>query len=422
MDFSLTLGFLNFFTLIVLGIYLFINLKNRNQENIGKQISQELNQSQLQFLSQILGKLNELGSEQSREISSNLIKLEQRFGQIQLQIQESLNDGQSKSQLVIQERLQQGIIHLSELNKNELSKLQETTRSGLEYLSKTNQDRLNQINQDIQKRLDDNFQQHLKSFEEVSKSVGQVQGLAQRMIDSTTSIDKLNTIFGRTSSKSFGDFGEQYLESLLRENLHPNTWQKQVTVTGSSEKIDFVINIEDKKIGIDCKSPFTKYQDYLEAQPDQKKSAKQEFLRSILFMAKEISRKYGKNNFVDYLLIYLPSDSMYSEVAGDIQLVSELQKLNVSPISPVTIFPLILLIKTYQFKDHINKNAEQIILGLTKIKENVRSFQEEFRKLGDKIRQAQQNYDSAEKSLVTVEKTVDRLESSEEPEKTEALI
>lgn len=413
MDLNLVFSIINLILLLILA-FLFLSFSRQKEgRDISKEISQELNQSQLQFLAQILGKLNELGSEQSREISENLIKLEQRFGQIQLQIQESLNQGQSKSQIIIQERLQQGIMNLSELNKNELSKLQETTRTGLEYLSKTNQDRLNQINQDIQKRLDDNFQQHLKSFEEVSKSVGQVQGLAQRMIDSTTSIDKLNTIFGRTSSKSFGDFGEQYLESLLRENLHPSTWQKQVTVGGSSEKIDFVIYIEDKKIGIDCKSPFTKYQDYLEAQPDQKKSAKKEFLRSVLFMATEIAHKYGKNNFVDYLLIYLPSDSMYSEVASDHEIVSALQKLNVSPISPVTIFPLILLIKTYQFKDHINKNAEQIILGLTKIKENVRSFQEEFRKLGDKIRQAQQNYDSAEKSLVTVEKTVDRLESAE---------
>jgi DNA anti-recombination protein RmuC len=51
--------------------------------------------------------------------------------------------------------------------------------------------------------------------------------------------------------------------------------------------------------------------------------------------------------------------------------------------------------------------------GLENIKKNVATFQDEFRKLGDKIKQAQQNYDKAGENLLGVERTVNQLEQKE---------
>lgn len=365
-------------------------------------------------MTQILEKLNQNSLVQNREISENLIKLEQRFGQLQLKMQEVLGEGLNKSQISIQERLERGILNLAELNKTELSKIQESNKAGLELMSRTNQERLDQINKDVQKKLDDNFTHHLKSFEDISKNLGEMKATAQNMIDSTASIDKLNTIFSRTSSKAFGDFGEKYLESLLAENISKSSWSKQAVIPGASEKIDFVIELDGKKIGIDCKFPFTKYNDFLDASTDQKKLMQKFFLKSVEEVAKDMSQKYGKNGFVDHLLMYLPSDSMYSEVVNSPETFTTLQKLKVSPTSPVTIFPLIMLIQTYQKRQYINEHAQQIMSGLTKIKDNVKSFQEEFRKLGDKIRQAQQNYDVADKNLVSVQQNVQMLEKNDD--------
>lgn len=387
---------------------------NNDSQEIISQIVLELNQTQIQSMAQILEKLNQNSLVQNREISDNLIKLEQRFGQLQFRIQEVLGEGLNKSQISIQERLERSILNLAELNKTELSKIQESNKAGLELMSRTNQERLDQINKDVQKKLDDNFIHHLKSFEDVSKNLGEMKATAQNMIDSTASIDRLNTIFSRTSSKAFGDFGEKYLESLLAENINKNSWSKQMMMPGASEKIDFVIELDGKKIGIDCKFPFTKYNDFLDAPTDQKKIMQKAFLKGVEEVAKDISQKYGKNGFIDHLLMYLPSDSMYSEVVNSPETFTTLQKLKVSPTSPVTIFPLIMLIQTYQKRQYINEHAQQIMSGLNKIKDNVKSFQEEFRKLGDKIRQAQQNYDVADKNLVSVQQNVQMLEKSDE--------
>ena len=392
-----------------------------NQQEIVNQVVLEINQSQTKNISQILEYINSSTSRQNRDISENQLKLEQRFGQMQINIQSTLNNGLEKTQNSIHDRLQNAILNLSELNKAELDKLHQSTSKSFELLSKANQDKLDQINQDVQKRLNDNFAQHLKSFEEVTKNLGEMKATASRMIDSTSSIDKLNNIFSRTSSKAFGDFGEKYLESILSENLSQSSWEKQVMVPGSQDKIDFVIKMDGKNIGIDSKFPVTKFQDYLDAPLETKKQALKAFFKGVMDMAQDISKKYSKSGFLDHVLIYFPSDSMYTEVANDEDTLMALQKLKIAPVSPVTIFPLIVMIRTYQFKETVNQNAEQIIQGLGKIKDHILVFQDEFRKLGEKIRQAQQNYDTADRSLTVVQTTVKKLEAVERIEKEEVL-
>jgi DNA anti-recombination protein RmuC len=75
--------------------------------------------------------------------------------------------------------------------------------------------------------------------------------------------------------------------------------------------------------------------------------------------------------------------------------------------------PLIMGAKTYYSNKFVNENAKQIMQGLDNIKKNVATFQVEFCKLGDKIKQAQQNYDKAGENLLGVERTVNQLEQKE---------
>ena len=371
----------------------------------------------------LLEKLNLNQQQQNEVLNQNSQKTETKLLELQNKVTQSF-ETQTQTQKLEFEKIKTE--NLSELNKIQTSlqeklnlavqSLLEVNNKNFEALGKNNQQRLDQINLDVQKRLDENFAQNLKSFQEVTKNLGQMEQKAQAMIESTKSIDKLNNIFSRTSSKAFGGFAENYLESLLSENLASGTWSKQVKVPESSEIIDFVIHVDDKKIGIDAKFPLTKYQDYIEADLADKDSKRKEFLRAVMEMAKSISEKYYKNGFIDALLMYLPSESMYNEVLDtekNQQVGEFLQKHKISLTSPNTIFPQILLIKTYQFKLQVSQNAENIVKGLQQIKKNIGSFKEEYRKLGEKIRQAQQNYDQAERNLVGVEKNILLLESSE---------
>ncbi|MEI6728442.1 MAG: DNA recombination protein RmuC [bacterium] len=371
----------------------------------------------------LLEKLNLNQQQQNEVLNQNSAKTETKLLELQNKLSQSF-ENQTQTQKLEFEKIKTE--NLSELNKIQTSlqeklnlavqSLLEVNNKNFEALGKNNQQRLDQINLDVQKRLDENFAQNLKSFQEVTKNLGQMEQKAQAMIESTKSIDKLNNIFSRTSSKAFGGFAENYLESLLSENLASGTWSKQVKVPESTEIIDFVIHVDDKKIGIDAKFPLTKYQDFIEADLSDKESKRKEFLRAVMEMAKSISEKYYKNGFIDALLMYLPSESMYNEVLDtekNQQVGEFLQKHRISLTSPNTIFPQILLIKTYQFKLQVSQNAENIVKGLQQIKKNIGSFKEEYRKLGDKIQQAQQNYDQANRNLIGVEKNIMLLETSE---------
>jgi DNA recombination protein RmuC len=430
--------------LVNLGLALLAFTKKSNSDGFGgndtaAQISLALTQQQLQNLTQIKDALNDNQLRQLQETSQIGEKTERRFGEIQAQLIQKLTDELSKIQILQTQTLadsttkfeqqsselrlqfeklktdnQAGLqlLQKSVLDQlvQALGQLNETNKQNFDLLSKTNQEKLGLIQGELERKLNENLQQNLKSFEDVTKNLTAIQGTAQRMIESTSSIDKLNSIFERTSSKAFGDFGEKYLESLLEQYLGAQTWKKQVLMPGSSDKIDFVIEIGSRRIGIDSKFPVTKYHDYIVADGDLKKAAQQAFLATVSDMTRDIAAKYYQAEFLDALILYLPSDGMYAEVVSSPKIMEVLQKAKVTPAGPSTIFPLIMLIKEYEFKQNVNQNAEAIIKGLNQIKKNVVSFREEFRKLGDKIRQAQQNYDTADRNLTTVYTTVERLE------------
>ena len=413
---------------IILGMVLFLISRQQpgteklDEEKLVNSLFLKLGQSQSEFVERMMDKMNLNQRSQIEALNNYENKLETNFLMLKSEQKLMLSEQSSKLEIQFQKMQENNQLKLTGIQNSIQEKLNQSIQSlveinnkNFELLNKTNQQRLDQINLDVQKKLDENFARNLKSFQEVSQNLGQIQSTAQKMIESTKSVEKLNTIFSRTSSKAFGGFAENYLESLLDENLAKDSWGKQIKVPNSNEIIDFVIYVDDRKIGIDAKFPLTKYQDYIEAEIGEREGKRKEFLRTVMAMAKEIGEKYYKNNFVDSLFLYLPSESLYNEVLDtekNQEVLEFLRKQKVSIISPNTIFPQIMLIKAYQFRLEISQNAENIVLGLKQIQKNIDSFKNEYRKLGEKIRQAQQNYDQAEKNLLGVERNILLLDQS----------
>ncbi len=407
------------------------NLSKSSTANTSNDVILEIVKEKLEDLSKSNDSMQSVNKEQGQILNEEVLKLEKRFGLLQIDINKTMDQStakikegfieQSKNQIEHYSKLQQ---HNSEtlqkmqesLNKklsDDLQTLQNSNSKNFEVLSKHNEEKLTQIQQGVETRLDENLKKNLESFQVVQKNLVQMQGAAEKMIESTKSVDKLNNIFERTSSKGFGDFGEKFLESFLSENLMANSWQKQVSAPGSNDKIDFVVTFGERKLGIDSKFPLTKYRDYLDTTGIEKAKKYKEFLSQVKNMAQSISKKYGKSGVADNLMIYFPSDGMYVDVVNNEDLIQKLIELEVTPCSPTTIYPLIMMIKDYQHKVHVNKNAQKIIDGLKKIGKNMMSFQDEFRKLGKKIHEAQQNYDKADRSLDNVQMQVLKLDTKQ---------
>jgi len=368
---------------------------------ISNDILVKLAHNQAQTVAQLINEISKLSQNQ-----------ETRFHELQVKLMAEVSS--------LKEQNQQSLVNILNQIRDQLSKsvseLNQRNKENFELLSSANQERLRQLELEISKRLDENLAQNLRSFENVTKNLSQIETRAQQMLESTKAIDRLNSIFDRTSVKAFGNFGESYLETLLAQHLAPTSWQKQVKLTNTDYLLDFVITIGDldtsKKIGIDCKFPLTKYQDFIESDLTNKKAKFTEFLQTVKKMAIDISQKYALHQTVDLMIMFFPSEGIYNEVVNHDETLKFLQTNKIQPASPSTIFALIMLLKSQQYKLHINQNAQLIIDGLKVVRKNVEAFREEFRKLGDKLRQAQANYDLADRSLLNVQNEVLKLENT----------
>ncbi|GAB4149459.1 MAG: hypothetical protein OHK0017_13530 [Patescibacteria group bacterium] len=432
--------------LIVLALVYF-SIKRKNEvvdlDKIADKVALKLSETQLNFA----GKLFDTQQEQTKSINTTINGLEQRFGEIQVKLNQTLTDEMYKVQQLqlqslsetkaklqeqiqeqkvqsqqIQLKNQESIVNLQTLIREQLSRavqdLMHTNTQNFSVLAKANEDKLSIIQGEVEKKLGESLKQNLQSFNQINQNLGQMEAKASQMIEATKSIDKLNNIFARGGSKVVGDFGEKYLENMLDEHLNQRNWKKQASFDGSPEKIDFIVSLGDKQIGIDSKFPATRYQAYLEADITQKPKALKEFLTTVKEMATDISKKYIGPGKLETVLLYLPGDAMYIEVVNDNSTMESLTKLKVTPISPTTLFPIILTVLTYEHRLFVNEHAEEIIEGLKTIKKNILSFREEFRKLGTKIDQAKQNFETASRDLKGVEVTIESLESAED-KKTE---
>jgi Uncharacterized protein conserved in bacteria len=391
------------FILIVLNL---VNLLKKNSQTIdtntiSNDILAKLAHNQAQTVAQLINEISKLSQNQ-----------ETRFHELQVKLMAEVSS--------LKEQNQQSLVNILNQIRDQLSKsvseLNQRNKENFELLSSANQERLRQLELEISKRLDENLAQNLRSFENVTKNLSQIETRAQQMLESTKAIDRLNSIFDRTSVKAFGNFGESYLETLLAQHLAPTSWQKQVKLPNTDYLLDFVITIGDldtsKKIGIDCKFPLTKYQDFIESDLTNKKAKFTEFLQTVKKMAIDISQKYALHQTVDLMIMFFPSEGIYNEVVNHDETLKFLQTNKIQPASPSTIFALIMLLKSQQYKLHINQNAQLIIDGLKVVRKNVEAFREEFRKLGDKLRQAQANYDLADRSLLNVQNEVLKLENT----------
>jgi DNA recombination protein RmuC len=411
-------------TVLIFQIFLLIKKQQNPNQNLEKTLENGLNQTVLTIIEKNTNETNKIFERLIINNSEIEKQLQNNFSSLKLEVVEKISQNQLSTQENITKQLNQSSLNLLEQSKIELSKIQSSNKESIESLIALSKEKLDTINQDVQKRLDENFNRNIKSFEDITKNLGQIEQKAQSMIDSTKSIDKLNSIFGRTASKAFGSFAESYLESMLEKYLDTSSWKKQVKLQENSDIIDFMIYFGDKTIGIDSKFPMTKYNDFIEEDDSVlKASKKNEFLRTVKEMSKSLGIKYLKTRQIDVLLLYLPSDSMYLECLneGD-KYIDELTKYGVTLISPNTLFPQILILQNYQNQMKISQNADLIIKSLGNINRNILAFRNEYEKLGDKIRLAQSNYDNASRSLDVVSRNILTLQSETHVNQDETLI
>ena len=210
---------------------------------------------------------------------------------------------------------------LSEIK--EATKPDETLREWLKSQQKSSQSMSRAINE----RLDN----AAHFIAQVSKEVGKMSELGQSMRDLQLFLQ---------SPKLRGNIGEQVLKDLISQAFPKGSFHLQYTFK-SGEKVDAVIKTSAGILPIDSKFPMENFRKMAVAESKiDRRTAKKEFVRDIKKHIREISKKYvlPEENTLDFAFMYLPSETVFYEVANNTDLLEYARHHRIYPVSPNTLY------------------------------------------------------------------------------------
>ena len=311
----------------------------------------------------------------------------------------------------------------------------------LRAIKQTNQP---QAQQELLQTLQSNFQQLnqqslqtlLQQFnhqqETAERRTGQLQGnlqqlqikLAQieegnkRVLEMGKGITELQNIL--QAPKLRGNRGEIWLEELLTQMLGRPHFQMQYAFK-SGEICDAVIKLRDGLLlPIDSKFSLENFKKMLNAEdPTEKKMQEKLFISDVKRRIDEIAKKYIQpaENTLNFAFMYIPAENVYYQAFIEDRAGNELQnyafKNHVIPVSPNSLYPYLEIVLFGLRGLQIEQGAREIQQGLAGLNGDLTRFEEDYRKLGNNIRLAQQNFDSADKRLNTVQNKLETLNQRE---------
>lgn len=180
----------------------------------------------------------------------------------------------------------------------------------------------------LDKRLGESFKRVSERLEQVYKGLGEMQALASEVGDVKRAL---------TNVRTRGTWGEVQAEALLNEVLAPDQFGRNVSVTGTAERVEFAIRLPGADgfgpvwLPLDAKFPMEDYLRLVDASEQGDLAGIEMHARKlddrVRDCARSICRKYiAPPLTTDFAILYLPTESLYAEVLRRTGLVESLQR------------------------------------------------------------------------------------------------
>ncbi|HON10309.1 MAG TPA: DNA recombination protein RmuC [Chitinispirillaceae bacterium] len=246
------------------------------------------------------------------------------------------------------------LIQLRESNDNTISELKLSVEGKLKEIQSGNETKLEEMRKTVdeklqgtlERRLGESFKLVSERLEQVSKGLGEMQSLANGVGD-------LKKVL--TNVKTRGTWGEVQLEMMLEQVLAPEQYEKNVSTTGTGERVEFAIKLPGRNgdrsefvwLPVDAKFPAEDYQRIIDARERADKEGAEAAVRSLASeverCAKAISTKYIAPPFTtDFGILYLPVEGLFAEVISNAGLVEKVKNTyHVMIAGPTTLWAIL---------------------------------------------------------------------------------
>lgn len=257
-------------------------------------------------------------------------------------------------------------------------------------------------------------QETLRHITMIHTSFGQVETQIKGLHDLPGKVGELNDLLKPQQLR--GELGEVIVRNLLADKL-PKQYEEDYTFA-DGKKVEFAIRLGEKLIPVDSKLQLEDYKRVREADERQRPALRTEFKRKVRQKIDEVKAyirpQEGTYNFA---LMVIPSEAVFYELVANKDFTEDgglyefAQTQHVFLTSPLTFWAYLVTIAQGLKGLEIEHRAEEVLASLQMLAGQIRSFtQEEFRKLGGHLRNANSQYDQAEKALKDVEQALTNVE------------
>jgi len=266
---------------------------------------------------------------------------------------------------------------------------------------------LNSVNQNLsasQSNINTQLKGSTEIINEIHKKLGGLAETTRNIQEIGKDISSLQDIL--RSPKLRGNLGEYLLEELLREIFPAKNYQMKYSFKNNTQ-VDAIIKLGDQIVPIDSKFPLESFQRLVEAKdPEQKKTAKKEFIGSVKARIDEIADKYinPSEGTFEFAMLYIPAENVFYETIindsltnKDYEIFNYAIKRHVIPVSPNSFYAYLMAI-AYGLKGfQIQEQSKTIIGELAQVQDRFARFFTDFSLVGKHISNASQKYDETVK-------------------------
>lgn len=196
------------------------------------------------------------------------------------------------------------------------------------------------------------------------------------------------------SPKLRGNIGEMVLKDLVSQMFPKSSYAVQHQFK-SGDKVDLVIKTDAGLLPVDSKFPMENFQKLVGTiNKEEQLLFRKSFIRDIKAHVGAISKKYilPEENTLDFALMYIPSESVYYEVAGLEELMEFARASRVYPVSPNTLYAALQTILLSFEGKRIEARAKEVFTLLRAIQKDYDKSTESLSTLGTHLKSAYNKY------------------------------
>jgi len=199
------------------------------------------------------------------------------------------------------------------------------------------------------------------------------------------------------SPKLRGNIGEQVLKDMIGQSFPKNSFHLQYQFK-SGVKVDAVLKTDAGLLCVDSKFPMENFSKMHKGETEAiRHQAKRDFITDVKKHVSDINKKYilPEEGTMDFALMYIPSESVYYEIANMEDLMEYARQSRVYPVSPNTLYAhLQVLLLSFQGKEMEQKTKQVFTL--------LRAIQKDYSKVEENLGVLSKHVGNAYNSMSTV--------------------